>query len=59
MGEPARPVRGVPGGWRDWWNADDEAEIDELRLELVRQERLIRANARSESAGIVKSCDQI
>lgn len=28
---PAFPVRGTPGGWRDWWEEPDAEELAALR----------------------------
>lgn len=44
-----RPVRGVPGGWRDWWD-DPEPEIEAQRQELIRRERLAHWIARQEQS---------
>jgi predicted RNA-binding Zn ribbon-like protein len=37
------PVRGVPGGWRDWWDdPDDTAELS-ARAEVLERRHLARA----------------
>jgi hypothetical protein len=40
--ETALPVRGVPGGWRDWWNVEDAA----LRVDAERREARLDADAK-------------
>jgi hypothetical protein len=40
-GEPALPVRGVPGGWGEAWELADRAEDARLRAEAEAAERLL------------------
>lgn len=42
------PERGVPGGWRDPWDADEHAEIEERRRRI---QAAVARERRQESEG--------
>ncbi len=48
------PTRGVPGGWRDWWDGPDEASIAREQIEASR--RSLVAAACAESSPVRTRC---
>jgi hypothetical protein len=49
------PVRGVPGGWRDWWDSDDGAARAAARDQATRFDAAVQRVATAWRADIAAS----